>query len=451
MSRAATSLDDLPVTGFHRRITLLGAGGPFCDGYILGIIAVALTLVTPDLGLGAVWTGLIGASSIIGMFVGGLVFGYLTDVLGRRKMYTLDLLVFVVFSVLQLFVTNATELFCIRLVMGIAIGADYPIATSMVAEFVPSRRRGPALALLDMSFFIGNFASYAVGYALVGTGAWRWILATSAVPAFVLMLLRIGIPESPRWLLNKGREAEARAVIDKHLGPGVTLTEGPVVAKPAWRHFGDLFRGGYGTRTAFVSIFWICIVAPAFAIHTFQPTLLELLHVSDPVLATLVIMALSVLGCALGFVLVNSLGRRRLLLYSFVITAVALYLLSGLGAAGMLGALVIVVLFCVYNLVESAGSVLEFVYPNELFPTHLRATAVGFATAMSRLGGAAGTFLLPVLYASVGVNASIALFGLFLLLGVVVTAAWAPETRGKTLTEASRVGPGRLGERRETA
>lgn len=441
MPRLATSLDDLPINRFHRRIILLGAGGPFCDGYILGIIAVALTLITPDLKLDSVWVGLIGAASIGGMFIGGLVFGYLTDIVGRRTMYTLDLTVFVVLSVLQLFVTNVAELFAARLIMGIAIGADYPIATSMVAEFVPRKQRGPSLALLDVSFFVGNFTSYAVGYAMVGTGAWRWMLATSAVPALILVILRTGIPESPRWLMNKGRAGEARAVLDRHLGPGVTVAEDHVPMKPAWRQFGELFRGGYASRTVFVSVFWICIVAPAFAIHTFQPTLLKLLHVSDPVLSTLVIMALSVVGCGVGFAVVNRLGRRKLLLYSFVVTGVALYLLSGLGALSMLGAITIVLLFCIYNLAESAGSILEFIYPNELFPTHLRGTAVGFATAMSRIGGAAGTFLLPIMYAHIGVNMSLAIAALFLIVGTIVTTLLAPETSAKTLSEASTVQP----------
>ena len=139
----AHSLDDAPVTGFHRRMIAVAMGGPFCDGYLLGIMGVALTLITPALGLNTMWEGLIAASVLVGVFIGGAVFGPITDRVGRHLMYVLNLATFVVFSALQFFVTEAWQLLVLRLLIGIAIGADYPIASALTTELVP--RKTPSI------------------------------------------------------------------------------------------------------------------------------------------------------------------------------------------------------------------------------------------------------------------------------------------------------------------
>ena len=145
-TEGASSLDDAPVTSFHRRIMAVAMGGPFCDGYLLGVMGVALGLITPALALDTLWTGLVAASVLIGVFIGGVVFGPITDRVGRHLMYVLNLAAFVVFSALQFFVAEAWQLVVLRLLIGVAIGADYPIASALTTELVPRRLRGPALS-----------------------------------------------------------------------------------------------------------------------------------------------------------------------------------------------------------------------------------------------------------------------------------------------------------------
>src|ERR1700743_1603728 len=117
---AQVSLDDAPFTAFHRRIAVYSCGGPFCDGYILGIIAAALGPLSNEIGLSVGWQGLVGAASLLGLFVGGLVFGSLTDLLGRRVMYSADLLVLVVASAAQFWVHDRVSLLVLRFVLGLA-------------------------------------------------------------------------------------------------------------------------------------------------------------------------------------------------------------------------------------------------------------------------------------------------------------------------------------------
>ena len=436
---AGKSIDDAPFRPFHARTALLAAGGPFCDGYILGIVGIALPLLTPQLQLSAGWIGLIGASALIGLFLGGLVGGYATDVMGRKALYTLNLLAFVALSVPQFFVTSAWQLFVLRLLIGVAIGADYPIATSYVAEFMPRKFRGPMLAGLVLAWWLGYVVSYVAAYAMSGGGpdAWRWILASSAIPSVIVLVLRIGMPESPRWLLSVGRKAEAQAVVDQYVGPDYVLEEirAPGESRPG---LGQLFKGGYGRLVAFISLFWALQSAPSFAIHTLQAQLLTSLHVRDPLLSTIVIIALALLGIVpttLG--LVNTIGRRKLLIGTFVISAVPL---AFIGILPVSPAWLVITAFVVYTVSEAAGSGLQFVYPNELFPTHIRGTAVGFGCAMSRLGAAVSTFLMPLGYTYLGPRETMLITAAMLIAGALISYVLAPETRDLSLAEASAIG-----------
>ena len=193
--QAQASLDDAPFSAFHRRIAIYSCGGPFCDGYILGIIAAALGPLSSEIGLTAGWQGIVGAAALVGMFVGGLVFGYLTDLLGRRVMYSADLLVLIVASAAQYWVHGAVSLLVLRFILGLAVGADYPIASALLSEFAPRRQRGMLLAAMIGAWWLGYTIAFIAGYALGNEGlSWRWMLASSAIPAALVSLLRWGTP-----------------------------------------------------------------------------------------------------------------------------------------------------------------------------------------------------------------------------------------------------------------
>jgi MFS transporter, putative metabolite transport protein len=443
-----TTLDEAPVNSFHRRTVFVAMGGPFCDGYLLGIIAVALSLITPQLHLNSVWSGLIAASALIGVFLGGLIFGAVTDRIGRRLMYVLNLVVFVVGSVAQFWVHEAWQLFVLRMVIGIAIGADYPIASALTTELVPRSLRGPALTGLVFAWWLGYGVSYWAGWAMLGLGtdAWRWMLVSGAVPAAVFLLLRAGIPESPRWLASRGRFEEAKAIVRAHFGKDVSTDELVNETHNKYNERGtglgnlvEIFRRGYGVPLLFCSVFWFCQVAPAYAIRTFQPQLLSSFGVGGTFASSAVIMALAVLGIGVGVLLVNRMGRRPLLISSFVVAAVSLV---ALGVLPHSLAAIVVVLFVLYNSSEAAGSGLQFVYPNELFPTDLRATGVGFATAMSRIGSMASTFVLPLTTDALGSGGALLIGALITVVGLLAAVFLAPETKHLTLGESS-ARPGR--------
>lgn len=428
-------MEEAPFGRFHAYMAWCTAGGPFCDGYILGIITLALPQLSADLHLSTAWTAAIGAISLVGLFVGAAVFGRLTDVIGRRVMYTINLIIFVVASALQLFVATGWQLLALRFLLGIMVGADYPIASALLTEFLPRRRRGEVLASLIAAWWVGYVVSFVVGYLMhvVGGDAWRWTLASSAIPALLILAIRLKAPESPMWLAQRGRREEALAIVHERVGARYTLPEVPPEERQTvrWR---EIFRSAYGRRTFFVSGFWFCQVAPLFAIYTFQPQLLRGLGVANPYVGSLVVSVFFLVGVFPCTILVGKWGRRPVLLWGFAVTAVVLVLL---GLFPHANPAVIITGFAVFAVFNAGASVLQWVYPNELFPTGVRASAVGFAAAMSRVGAAIGTFLLPVGLATIGVGPTLWIAAALCVAGLAISVPLAPETKQLSIAESS--------------
>lgn len=261
-------LDDAPLSGFHKRLALFAAGGPLLDGYILSSIGIALVTAGPQLNLSAAMEGLVGAGALIGMLFGGAVSGFLTDRYGRQVMYTLDLGLIAAISIAQFFVTEGWMLLVARIFIGAVVAADYPMASSLLTEFAPRKYRGPFLSGLVCMFFVGAAGAYFVGDAMMrslGDDGWRWFLASAAVPALALLVLRLGTPESPRWLISRGRAEEAQRVLTRIYGSEVSVADLQLetTAKATWR---DLLRGGYLGRLLYVVTFYTCSNIPVFAI-----------------------------------------------------------------------------------------------------------------------------------------------------------------------------------------
>ncbi|MDL9938643.1 MFS transporter [Gordonia sp. ABSL1-1] len=438
-------IDEAPYGRFHRKLVLLSSGGPFLDGYILGNIGVVIAGIETQLGLGATELGLVGAAALVGLFIGGLGFGRLTDIIGRKLMYTLDLSALLVGSILCLFVQEGWQLILLRLLLGIAIGADYPIATAMLSEWLPRKERGRCMGMLMAWWFAGAAAAYVVGFVFIemlGDDAWRWVLASAAVPAALIMVARHGTPESPRWLISNGHRDEARDSIEQALGRVPSEEELDILAEHeshSGMGFTHAFRKPYGRRTLFVSLFWTCQIIPLFALYTFGPTILEAFGMSeDSILGSLLISIVFLVGLFPAIKLIDKVGRRPLIIWSFALMVVPLAVL-GLFPNASIG--VVVVAFCAYALFSGGPSILEWAYPTELFPTEIRGTAVGVATSASRIGAAVGTYLLPIGLDHLGLGTTMLLGAGVTVIGLIVCIAWAPETNGRSLNEAAGIEP----------
>lgn len=433
------SVEDVPLNRFHRLLTVRSGGGSFVDGYVLSIIGIAMMKVSPALGLSAFWEGLIAASALIGIFFGGFIGGALTDRLGRRVLYFVGPTLFVVCSLAQYWVQSGEVLFALRFMNGVAVGIEYPVATAFLVEFLPKKNRGPCLATLTILWFAGAAVAYLAGEAILNFGgpdAWRLTLASTAIIGALLFIVRLGTPESPRWLLSKGRHAEAEAIIRRVYGPEFGLDNLPVQAESKNLSFANLLHSGYGKRMAFVAIFWTCSVIPVFAVYAFAPKVLDALHLRGnwASYGSVAITLLFVVGCVIATRLINVLGRRKLLLHSFLWSGLALLLLGFLRDGP---SAVILLMFGLYALFIGGAQVLQLVYPNEIFPTEIRAGAVGVGTSLSRIGAAVGTWLVPLSLQNIGIGPTMYIAAAITFFGLIVSWFMAPETNARSLEDAS--------------
>ncbi|WP_055495407.1 MFS transporter [Streptomyces sp. TP-A0356] len=421
----------------HTKLKLATQIGEGIDGYIIGGIGMAMAALTADLHLSTSMEGLVGASPLIGIFLGGPLFGRLADRFGRRPVFLADMLIFLVGSVLQLFVTDGLQLFLIRLLMGVAIGGEYAIGAPLLSEYAPKEGRGRLLASLEISWYVGYALATVVGALFAGVdGGWRWSLASSAVIAVVCVALRGGIPESARWLLSKGRREEAEQLIEKY-GIQIDVTAELDDNTGSQRvGFGALFSRRHIRSTVFASVFWAALVLPYFAIGTFWTQVFDALHMGDNAVGALLVYSFTaVAGVTAGCLVVDRIGRRKLLIPPFWITGGCLALV----AVWPYSTPVIVGGFLFFIFLNAASSALTAVYPLEVFPTSLRATGVGFATAMSRVGAAVGTFLLPMGLDRFGVRFVLLVGAGVLAVGGLVSQFLAPETTDLDLARAARV------------
>lgn len=433
------SIEDVPLNGFHQLMTLRSGGGWILDGYVLSIIGVAIVQFSDYLKLDSFWQGLVAASAMLGTFCSGFLGGWLTDKIGRKRLFFVGPILFIAGSIGSLWVESGVSLFILRFLVGMGVGLEYPVAGSLLTEFLPQKNRGPRLAGLTILWFVGAALSYMVGNFILARGgvdAWRWVLASGAVLGALLFLVRIGTPESPRWLVSKGRFNEADRIIKTVYGPSFSVANMPQEVSDKKVSLGDMLHSGYGKRMLFVIVFWTAAVVPMFAVYSFAPVVLEALHLKGDWASygSVAITLLFVVGCVIATRLIDTMGRRPLVIHSFLWSSLALL---GLGVFSDGAEIAVLLLFGAYALFIGGAQVLELVYPNELFPTEVRAFAVGIGSSMTRVGSAIGTWLVPMSLAGIGIGNTMYAAAAVSFVGLLVSLLLAPETRGMSLEQAS--------------
>lgn len=452
-THATREMDQAQLSPLHWKLWLLSAMGIFLDGFDLFIIAVALPLIEQQFSASPALLGLIGASAPLGCIVGATIFGRFTDKLGRKTMLLIDLLFFVVFAGLSAFSWDAQSLIIFRFLLGIGIGADYPVSSTYITENMPSRLRGRML--------VGGFGFQALGLlagAILGIivlkiypeiNAWRFILGFAVVPAIIILLFRLTLPESPRWLINQGKQVEAAAVASRMTGKKINID---AIQASSHSRFRDLFSRRYIGRTALTSLSWFLMDVAFYGVGFFTPIILATLAFNSEgnfiarslsaihgASFTQIFLVIGVIGCVL---LVDKIGRIKLQTWGFLGMAVGLYILaaSSLFNGHKAEIICIFVGFIVFYVMTNLGpNPTTFLLPAELFPTHLRATGHGFASASGKVGAAVGIFLLPVLKAQIGLPTTMVLMGTVCLVGFILTIILGVETKGKSLDEIQRI------------
>ena len=424
---------------FERRVSILSGAGMFLDGYDVTVIAVALPGLKKAWDITGFMDGVVAASVIIGMFFGMLVGGRLADLFGRRRMYMIDLSGFVIFAVATALTQEVWQLILFRFLLGLCIGADYPISSSITAEFTRPRTRGKLIILMSLFWQSGAFFAYIIGIGLMSTGpsGWRWMLAVGAALAAVVLLMRTRIPESPRWLRQKGRIDEAIA-IEQQLSSEHSTRLGIDPASKGSGHgqWRELFSRNMIKTTIFCSSFWFAFSTAYYGVQMYTPTILQPFAGGSTTLSYLgsaVVALLGVTGAALGMFFTERIGRRKQILTGFIGMVVTLTLLGVISTQSLI--LITVLLALAILLANFGPGVLNNVYPNEMVPTRLRPSGAGFAGAMSRIGAILGVVVFPVMVESLGFSKATFLFAGTAVFGLIMSLWLAPETKGKSLEE----------------
>ena len=445
-TREKVDFDDLPLSKFHIRITALTFGAHFNDGFAVGIIGMAIVLIgqRDAMELNAWWTGALGAGALFGLFAGALFFGSVADRLGRQKIFAISFVVITVATFAQFWVQEPWQLLTLRIILGLGIGGDYAVGHAMLAEILPRKRRGEILGSFSVIWTFGYVLATMIGIWFMQSDiedAWRWMLIAPGFIAAIVLVARIGTPESPRWLLRMGREREAREILDKYFGKHVVL-EPEHIVEGEINGFRGLFSPRYIRRTVFNCVFFACIVMPYFAIYTFLPSILSNMGLSDLAesgggyTVEIYLNVFLLTGALAGIWATAKFSRRGFLISAFIVLTVSL---TALALVPTTATIISVAVFAIFTFALSAVSNLVGVFPAESFPTPVRSSGIGFVTAISRLGSVVSTFLLPVLMASLGVSATILILAGVLAVGLVVSVLWAPETKNKTLTESGLI------------
>ena len=433
--KAKKTIDDVAMTPFLRKIAIFSSGGSFLDGYVLSLIGVALTQITPMFNLTASESAAIGASVMLGILVGTIAGGYLTDAIGRKKMFIIDLVAIALFSILSVFCGNPWELVAARFFIGVFVGADYPIATSLIAEFTPKKYRSISMGAVSAAWYLGATVAAFVGYFLYTVpDGWKWMLGSAVVPCIILLVGRHDIPESPMWLAKKGRKEEADEIVHRVFGEDVELEDEEEQPKTSLRM---LLHSGYMKRMVFMGVFILCQVVPMYAIYTFGPDIMTAFGLGegqDSILGESVVSLFFLIGSIPAMFWLNSMGRRKLLLISLVFMGAGLTIL---GVWPMAPIFVVILAFGMYAFFSGGPGLLQWLYPNELFPTEVRASAVGIAIGFSRIGTIVSTYGTPLFLAAFGVGPTMLVAAV--LVGICLVMSWfiAPETKGKSLAETS--------------
>ena len=433
-----------------RIVVAIALGGVFLDAYDLGALAFGIKDITREFNLTPTGTGMVASAITFGAIIGALIGGYLTDKIGRYRVFMADMFFFVVAAIACAFAPNEYVLAGARFVMGLGVGIDLPVAMAFLAEF--SRLRGKGNKAASVAMWCPTwYAAISISYLLVlllyavlpeshTDWLWRLILGFGAVPAIIIIAIRSRyMSESPVWAANQGDLKGAAAIlrsawsINAQVAPDAALTPAMPVRKASWRNYGALLQGVYRRRTLLATI---TSIASSFAYNAVAfglPVIISSFFAQSMLTTILVSLALNLLfafvGGILAVQLVPRLGAWKMSVTGYACQCVALLGLALIGRpeGGQEAALAIGMLaLFLFGQGFGPGSH-TMTFASLSYPTSLRGVGVGFNQTLMRGSSTVSLFLFPVLVAALGTGVFWVIFlaplaGLLALLAI----RWEP-------------------------
>lgn len=441
----ASRLDRLPVSPFHFKVLVVAALSLFFDTLDTVITGFVLAALRPLWGFDAATIGIVSAIGLAGYLVGSAVAGFAADRFGRKRMIMLTLVLYSLFSASRGLANDVSTFAALNFFTWLFVGAESSIVPPYLAELWPTRVRGKLGGWMMGFFALGIALSPVWALNIIPNYGWRAALFLTLPFAVIVGLMRSGLPESPRWLLRKGRTAEAEATltsIEQRVAPKVAAASPQVtpprsLAREATARtytVRDLLSPRYLKPTLMLWLAWFAEYGVLYTFMTFVPTLLAMegYTIVKSFQFSIAIYVSVIPGYVLGGYIVDWLDRKPALVIAFIGTAIfgTLFGLSTTATALMtFGGLMA---FCL-----ALGSTAIYSYTPELYPTDIRATGMGLASAWGRAGAIILLLVFGVFAVLKGKLFVFVISDVVLLIAALVVALVGPSTKGQSLEQSS--------------
>jgi MFS transporter, SP family, major inositol transporter len=435
-------------------VTLIATFGGLLFGYDTGVINGALLYMSRELHLTATDQGLITSTLLFGAALGALLSGRIADAVGRRQAILLIACVFIVGTVTCSVAPDTATLCVCRFILGLAVGGASVVVPTYLAEMAPAERRGRLITFNELMIVSGQLLAFAVNAAIGGAmgdhqGVWRWMLGVAVVPAIVLFVGMLFMPQSPRWLVAKGRLQEAMEVLRRIRPSGAVQSELMEIEQLAERE-----QAARMSATAILSTRWtrtlllvgigIGVVQQVSGVNSIMYYGTQILSQSGlgdrgALVANVLNGVVSVLATFVGIALISKISRRKMLTIGLCGTTVALLslaLVSALfGPSQSLAHLVLLCMVLFLTFQQGFTSPVTWVMLSEMFPLKARGLSMGSATLVLWLANFGIALVFPPLVAKLGISVTFLGFVVLGLASLAFATKWAPETSHRSLEQ----------------
>jgi putative MFS transporter len=439
--QVARVIDMTGVTSTTKLLVFAGCLGYLFDAFDNYILGFVMPLVTRDFNFSPVMKGFILSSALWGGVIGMWLWGIVAEQKGRRFAFQGTLLMYTLFCGLTAFVQSPLQMTFTRIITGMGLAGFMPVDLTIVSEMTPTKVRGKLTGSTSLMFPVGTLVAAVTALLLSQKLGWRGMFLLGILPAFVAYIIRRCVPESPRWLASKGRFGEAEDALLKIGASRENIAEArktipfesasdPDDVKAKYR---ELFSRKWLTRNVVAWMLWIAPNSVNLAVNLWLPSYLMMIYhfsLKKSLAYTVANIAVGVIGRTLGVLLVDKLGRKPIIISTLTVGALSLIAASFVTTPEQL-------IYCIgiYTFFVDAGIVVAVTFVPELFPTRIRAIGSSVAASSSRFTGAMAPILIGVLVGMQLHRFVWIVFAIALALCVVVTAVFAPETKGRTLEE----------------
>ncbi|MFM0673246.1 MFS transporter [Paraburkholderia sediminicola] len=441
---AAARLERLPFSGYHRTIFLIIAIAFFFDSVDLGTMTFVLGSIKTEFGLSTATAGLVASASFFGMVIGAAIAGLLADRFGRRPVFQWSMVLWGLASYLCSTAQSVEALIFYRVLLGFGMGMEFPIAQTLLSEFVPAASRGRLIALMDGFWPLGFIASGVVSYFVLPTFGWRTEFALLAIPAVFVLIVRRVVPESPRWLEHRGHLGEADRILAEvevkvMKAAGLSQLRAPaMLAEPpaakGTNAFREIWSMAYRRRTIMVWTLWFFALLGFYGLTSWLGALMQQagFAVTKSVLYTVLISLGGIPGFICAAWLVERWGRKPTCIASLAGSAVMAYVYGQTALHAQTPTLLICAGLAMQFFLFAMWAVL-YTYTPELYGTGARATGSGFASAIGRVGSLIGPYVVGVVLPMFGQGGVFSLGAMCFVIAAVAVWILGIETRGLAL------------------